>query len=115
MFVSDMHLAAVYPLVPQYVENFDVKLIVNTGDESEFGSAAELTPAYLTSLRRVTAKVPMIWLAGNHDSPDTEQHHALGARRDGAGHASAAPTVGSYAVTGSQVTRLRPDRSARVP
>ena len=70
MFISDMHLAAEYPLVEQYVANFDVKLIVNTGDESEFGTASELTPSYLASLRRITAHVPMLWLAGNHDSPD---------------------------------------------
>jgi hypothetical protein len=37
MFISDMHLAAEYPLVEQYIDNFDVKLIVNTGDESDQG------------------------------------------------------------------------------
>jgi hypothetical protein len=73
MYISDMHLAAEYPLVEQYVSNFDVKLIVNTGDESEFGTAAELTTSYLSALRRITVKTPMIWLAGNHDSPDTER------------------------------------------
>lgn len=73
MYISDMHLAAEYPLVKQYVENFDVRLIVNTGDESEFGTAAELTPSYRAALRSVTAKTPMIWVAGNHDSPATEQ------------------------------------------
>jgi predicted MPP superfamily phosphohydrolase len=72
MFISDVHLAGVYPLVEQYVSSFDVKLIVNTGDESEFGSTVELTPTYLNGLARITKKVPMIWLAGNHDSPDTE-------------------------------------------
>jgi predicted MPP superfamily phosphohydrolase len=71
MYISDMHLAAEYPLVEQYVQNFDVKLIVNTGDESEFGTAAELRPSYLAAMRAVTAKAPMIWLAGNHDSPNT--------------------------------------------
>ncbi len=102
MYISDMHLAAEYPLVAQYVSNFDVRLIVNTGDESEFGTAAELTPAYLNSLRAITAKVPMIWLAGNHDSPAIEQVMAgikgvtvLGSKR--------ALPDGSYAVTGSQV------------
>ena len=70
MFISDVHLAAVYPLVRQYATNFDVKLIVNTGDESEFGSGAELTPAYTAAIAAVTRTVPMIWLAGNHDSPE---------------------------------------------
>ncbi|WP_146135235.1 metallophosphoesterase family protein [Antricoccus suffuscus] len=73
MFISDMHLAATYPLVQQYAANFAVKLIINTGDESEFGTAAEMTPTYLDQLKTLTAKVPMIWLAGNHDSPATVQ------------------------------------------
>jgi predicted MPP superfamily phosphohydrolase len=69
MFVSDMHLAANYGLVARYADNYGVDLIVNTGDESEFGTAAELTPAYLDALRALTARIPMLWLAGNHDSP----------------------------------------------
>lgn len=71
MFVSDMHLARTYPLVQQYARNFDVQLVVNTGDESEFGTRFELTPAYVAQIRALTAEVPMIWLAGNHDSPET--------------------------------------------
>jgi predicted MPP superfamily phosphohydrolase len=71
MFISDMHLASTYPLVQQYARNFDVKLIVNTGDESEFGTRAEMTRSYLEQLRATTRIAPMIWLAGNHDSPDT--------------------------------------------
>jgi len=69
MYISDMHLAANYGLVAQYAANYDVDLIISTGDESEFGTSGELTPAYLTALRAVTAKTPMLWLAGNHDSP----------------------------------------------
>lgn len=71
MFISDMHLAATYPLVAQYAANFDVKLIINTGDESEFGTTAEMTPTYLAQLTVLTSKIPMIWLAGNRDSPAT--------------------------------------------
>ncbi|MEO6886942.1 MAG: metallophosphoesterase [Jatrophihabitantaceae bacterium] len=71
MLISDMHLAPNYPLVKQYATNFDVRLIINTGDESAFGTTAEMTPAYLKQIRDLTKDVPMIWLAGNHDSPDT--------------------------------------------
>jgi len=71
MFISDMHLASTYPLVRQYATNFDVKLIVNTGDEAEFGTRAEMTAGYLDQLRQVTKVAPMLWLAGNHDSPAT--------------------------------------------
>jgi Icc-related predicted phosphoesterase len=72
MHISDMHLAANYPLVAEYAKNYDVKLIVNTGDESEFGTSAELTPEYLAAIRAVTKVTPMLWLAGNHDSPQVE-------------------------------------------
>ena len=71
MFISDMHLAGNYPVVMRYAESFGVDLIINTGDESEFGTRAEMTSGYLNQLRAVTARTPMIWLAGNHDSPAT--------------------------------------------
>ena len=71
MFISDMHLASTYPLVAQYATNFDVKLIINTGDESEFGTRPEMTRTYLDQLRATTKIAPMIWLPGNHDSPET--------------------------------------------
>ncbi|MQA35470.1 metallophosphoesterase family protein [Modestobacter roseus] len=73
MYISDMHLAANYPLVAQYAATYDVDLIINTGDEGAFGPAFELTPGYLDALRAVTAETPMLWVAGNHDSPETEQ------------------------------------------
>ena len=73
MFISDMHLAANYPLVQRYAASYGVDLIVNTGDESEFGSTVELTPSYLDALRATAAAMPMLWVAGNHDSPEVEQ------------------------------------------
>src|SRR3954451_8822595 len=69
MFISDMHLAANYPLVQVYARSYDVDLIVNTGDESVFGTGIELTPGYLEAVRAVAAETPMLWLAGNHASP----------------------------------------------
>ena len=73
MFISDMHLSANYPLVQVYARSYDVDLIVNTGDESLFGTGIELTPGYLDAMRAVAAETPMLWLAGNHDSPAVEQ------------------------------------------
>ncbi|MGY1619016.1 metallophosphoesterase [Geodermatophilus sp. SYSU D00691] len=73
MFISDMHLSANYPLVQAYASSYDVSLIVNTGDESLFGTGVELTPGYLDSVRALAAQTPMLWIAGNHDSPEVEQ------------------------------------------
>ncbi len=103
MFISDVHLAAVYPLVQQYLNNFDVKLIVNTGDESEFATQFELTPNFVNGIAEITKKVPMIWLAGNHDSPDTEKvMRAI----EGVTVLGSKPKAadGSYTVTGSKVS-----------
>jgi Calcineurin-like phosphoesterase len=72
MFISDVHLAAVYPLVAQYAANYDVNLMINTGDEAEFATKAELTPAYIQAITTLTRKTPMLWLAGNHDSPEVQ-------------------------------------------
>ena len=71
MTISDMHLASTYPLVAQYAKNFDVKLIINTGDESEFGTRAEMTTELPRADPCADRDVPMIWVAGNHDSPET--------------------------------------------
>jgi predicted MPP superfamily phosphohydrolase len=71
LWVSDMHLASTYPIVTEYAKSFHVALVINTGDEAEFGTAAEMTPTYLRQLRGLTAVAPMIWLPGNHDSPTT--------------------------------------------
>ncbi|MCZ2813897.1 MULTISPECIES: metallophosphoesterase [unclassified Modestobacter] len=71
MTISDMHLSANYPLVARYAANYDVDLIVNAGDESAFGTRQELTPAYLEAVAALTETAPMLWVAGNHDSPAT--------------------------------------------
>jgi hypothetical protein len=101
MFISDMHLETNYPLVAQYAKSYGVKLIVNTGDESEFGTRAELVPAYVNSIAALTKTVPMLWLAGNHDSPDVEavMRSIPGVTVLG----SKVPTADGYSVTASQV------------
>lgn len=107
MFISDMHLAATYPLVRQYVMSYHVDLIVNTGDETEFGTAGELTSHYLDGLRAITTDTPMIWLAGNHDSPAVETVMStvpgvtvLGSKAPSAhGYTVAAGEVDAYGLT----------------
>jgi predicted MPP superfamily phosphohydrolase len=107
MFISDMHLAANYPLVQQYAASYDVDLIINTGDESEFGSTVELTPSYLDALRATAAATPMLWLAGNHDSPQVEQIMAsipgitvLGSKTSSAdGYTVSAGSVSAFGLT----------------
>ncbi|CCH88486.1 Metallophosphoesterase [Modestobacter italicus] len=72
MTISDMHLEANYPLVAAYAASYGVDLILNTGDEAEFGTPPELTPTYLDAMRALTDTTPMLWVSGNHDSPAVE-------------------------------------------
>ena len=71
LLISDMHLRNMYPQLKQFIENNNIDLIINTGDETEFGSGFDLTvaPSYLESIREITKDTPMIWVKGNHDSP----------------------------------------------
>lgn len=108
MFISDLHLAAVYPLITQYALNYNVQLIINTGDESEFATRAELTPAYLSAIATLTSQVPMLWLAGNHDSPEVQATMAgiagvtvLGTKtaRPGGGYSVSAEVMQAFGLT----------------
>ena len=107
MFISDVHLAAVYPLVAQYAHSYHVNLIINTGDESEFGTAAELTPAFTSGIAAVTKTIPMLWLAGNHDSPQVEKIMStipgvtvLGSKQaSGSGYSVSAGVVRAFGLT----------------
>lgn len=107
MFISDIHLAAVYPLVGQYAANYHVNLIINTGDESEFGTTAEMTPDFTAAVAAVTRVTPMLWLAGNHDSPAVQAVMSaipgvtvLGSKQSsGAGYSVSASMVDAFGLT----------------
>ncbi|MHA3704464.1 metallophosphoesterase [Jatrophihabitans sp. YIM 134969] len=68
LFISDVHRRNIYPYLQQYIAANDVAFIVNTGDETLVGQAAELTPDYVNSIAAVTRDTPMLWIKGNHDS-----------------------------------------------
>ena len=70
MFISDMHLRNMYPYITQMAKEKNVKVVINTGDESEFGMKAELTPEYIAGIRELAKQTTFIWVAGNHDSPE---------------------------------------------
>lgn len=70
LLISDVHRRNVYPYLAQYVQDDGVSLIIDTGDETLVGNAAELTPDYVASIAAVTARTPMLWVKGNHDSAE---------------------------------------------
>lgn len=70
LHVSDIHNNPVaYNFAAQVVESFDVDLILDTGDLTDWGTALE---AEIT--RRIEALGrPYVFVSGNHDSPQVVQ------------------------------------------
>ena len=69
LFISDLHLnPAAWDIIRSVTDQFDVDVIVDAGDISDHGTAAE--NAYLEPI--ATLGVPYVWVRGNHDSSVTE-------------------------------------------
>jgi predicted MPP superfamily phosphohydrolase len=69
LHVSDLHLnPASYDVIGSVVEQFGVDVVVDTGDITDFGSAAE--GRYVTGIAEIDA--PYLWIRGNHDSSLTQ-------------------------------------------
>lgn len=68
LHVSDIHLnPSVWPIMRSIIDQYDVDLVVDTGDIADHGTAAEnrlLTPIE-------TLGVPYVYIRGNHDSAST--------------------------------------------
>jgi predicted phosphodiesterase len=70
LHISDLHLAPhAWDVVRTVSENYDVDVIVDTGDITDHGSKAE--NRYLQEIRHL--RVPYVWVRGNHDSAVTER------------------------------------------
>jgi predicted phosphodiesterase len=70
LHVSDLHLAPhAWDVVRTVSENYDVDVIVDSGDITDHGSKAE--NRYLQEIRHLRA--PYVWVRGNHDSVVTER------------------------------------------
>ena len=73
LHVSDIHLnPASWKIVASLVEQYDVDVIVDSGDTMDHGSAAE--NAFLDPIPELGA--PYVWVRGNHDSLVTQRYLA---------------------------------------
>jgi predicted phosphodiesterase len=71
LHVSDLHLnPAAWQIMLTVVEQYDVDVIVDTGDITDWGSEPE-AQAYVTTIRLM--RVPYVYVRGNHDSPSVTQ------------------------------------------
>ena len=65
LHISDLHLNPTsYGIVESVVEQFGIDVVVDTGDITDLGTAAELP--YVNAIGRL--EVPYVWIRGNHDS-----------------------------------------------
>lgn len=70
LHVSDLHLAPqAWDVIASVAHQFDVDVVVDSGDITDHGSAAE--NRYLDGVRDVDA--PYVWVRGNHDSIVTQR------------------------------------------
>ncbi|MEV6317352.1 metallophosphoesterase [Streptomyces sp. NPDC051776] len=70
LHVSDIHLnPASWHIIESLVEQYEIDVIVDTGDTMDHGTAAE--NGFLDPVSRLGA--PYVWVRGNHDSAATQK------------------------------------------
>ncbi|WSG34037.1 metallophosphoesterase [Micromonospora ureilytica] len=68
LHVSDLHLnPSAWPVVQTVVRQFDIDLVIDTGDITDWGSEPETS--YVSMIGQLD--VPYVYVRGNHDSPRT--------------------------------------------
>ncbi|MFE9698363.1 metallophosphoesterase [Streptomyces sp. NPDC006270] len=108
LHVSDIHLnPAAWHIIASLVEQYEIDVIVDSGDTMDHGSAPE--NGFLDPIRHLGA--PYVWVRGNHDSPVTQTYlekfenvHVLD---DGK-----AVDVGGLRIAGTGDVSFTPDRTA---
>ncbi|OAH14960.1 metallophosphoesterase family protein [Streptomyces jeddahensis] len=109
LHVSDIHLnPASWHIISSLVEQYEIDVIVDSGDTMDHGSAAE--NAFLDPIEDLGA--PYVWVRGNHDSLTTQRYledmknvHVLDEGR--------AVSVGGLRFAGTGDPQYTPDRSVK--
>ncbi|MFE1754358.1 metallophosphoesterase family protein [Streptomyces anandii] len=107
LHVSDIHLnPASWKIIASLVKQYDVNVIVDSGDTMDHGTAAE--NGFLDPVKDLG--VPYVWVRGNHDSATTQRYlermknvHVLDDGR--------AETVGGLRFAGMGDPQFTPDRA----
>ncbi|GAQ55561.1 metallophosphoesterase family protein [Streptomyces acidiscabies] len=108
LHVSDIHLnPASWKIVASLVEQYDVDVIVDSGDTMDHGSAAE--NGFLDAV--VDLGAPYVWVRGNHDSLVTQRYLA-GLRNVHVLDEGRAVTLAGLRFAGMGDPQFTPDRSA---
>lgn len=66
LHISDIHNnPAAFEFIQQLVANFNIKLVIDTGDLTDYGTALEAD--IISNIEKF--KIPYVFVSGNHDSP----------------------------------------------
>ncbi|MFJ9395367.1 metallophosphoesterase [Streptomyces californicus] len=107
LHVSDIHLnPAAWHIIASLVEQYEIDVIVDSGDTMDHGSAAE--NGFLDPIRDLGA--PYVWVRGNHDSRVTQEYlekfRNVRVLDDGV-----AVNVGGLRIAGTGDASFTPDRT----
>lgn len=106
--VSDLHLnPTAFDLIGSVADQFDVDVVVDTGDITDFGSQPE--DQFINGIGRL--RVPYVFVGGNHDSAVTEA--AVAAQPNAVVLDASGTTVSGLDIVGVGDPRFTPDKSTR--
>lgn len=107
LHISDMHLnPAAWSVVRTVAQQFNVNIIIDTGDITDWGSEPE--DSYVSSIAAL--KVPYVYVRGNHDSARTQ---AAVARQPNAKVLDGGVvTIDGLTITGIGDPQFTPDKSS---
>ena len=108
LFVSDIHLnPSAWEVIRPITEQFNIDVIVDAGDISDHGTAAE--NAFIDPI--ATLGVPYVWVRGNHDSAITQA--AVASQPNAVVLDGETVEVGGLRFIGAGDPRFTPDKNTR--
>ncbi|WFE55246.1 metallophosphoesterase [Micromonospora sp. WMMD1155] len=105
LHVSDLHLnPAAWPVIRTVVEQYDIDVVIDTGDITDWGSEPETS--YVSMIGQL--EVPYVYIRGNHDSPRTAA--AVASQPNAVVLNDSATTVAGLTIAGIGDPRFTPDK-----
>jgi predicted phosphodiesterase len=107
LHVSDLHLnPAAWSVIRTVVDQFDIDIVVDTGDINDWGSEPEAS--YVTAI--ATLQIPYVYVRGNHDSALTAA--AVARQPNATVLDNTTVTIDGLVIAGIGDPRFTPDKSA---
>jgi predicted MPP superfamily phosphohydrolase len=108
LHVSDIHLNPVaWSVIRQVTKQFQIQLVIDTGDLTDHGSSAE--EKFADDISKI--KIPYVFVRGNHDSADTER--SVRRQKNAVVLDNQVKDVGGLRIFGIGDPRFTPDKTTR--